>query len=116
MIQRPGREWFFEKHHFLTFLALACMGLGLTTVGVKHPERMKGLQDMGLRITGPVARVGGVVSGAGGSAWEGIRRTWTAQGELDDALTQLDELKLASADHAELVAENERLRGLLDLA
>ncbi len=113
---RPNRESFLERHHFLTFLVFAGMGLGLTTVGVKHPERMAGIQQIGLRITGPLAHLGGVVSGAGDDAVTGIRLTWTAHRDLATAQEELDELKLQMADRTEVLAENERLRGLLDLS
>ena len=112
---RPVREPFVERHHFLTFVVLAAAGLGLTTLGVKQPERIAWAHDLGLRVTGPIASVGSGASGAAETGWQAISSTWKARRELEQARTELDALRLELAQRTELASENESLRQALDL-
>ena len=109
------REPFVERHHFLTFVVLAAAGLGLTTLGIKQPERVAWVHDIGLRITGPIVSAGSGASGVAESGWQSLSSTWKVRRELEQAKLELDQLHLELAQTTELVAENESLRQALDL-
>jgi rod shape-determining protein MreC len=111
---RPQREPFLERHHFLTFVALALFGLGLTTLSIRQPERFKGVQEVGLTVMGPMARAGSSVSGAAGEAWGGVRSTWKAREDLAVLAEEVASLRPVVAERDELAFENARLRDLLD--
>ena len=99
----------------MVFVVLTGLGLALTTVAVKSPERMTPVERFGLRVIGPLAGVGGRLSGLATDAWVGLTSSWKAAGELDALQIEIRDLRLVVGDRIELAAENERLRRLLSL-
>ena len=112
---RSQREPFLERHHVVTFLVFAAAGLGLTTLSIRQPERLRGVQDIGLTIMGPAVNAGSSVSGAAGDAFGGIRSTWRARQDLAELSEEVERLRLAAMEHDALAVENAHLRDLLDL-
>lgn len=112
---RP-REPFLERHHVLTFLALAAVGVGLATLSVKQPESVQPLHDLGAVVTGPVVRLGASASGAADDAVTGMAEAFSAKARLDQARAEIDQLRLDLADRDLLAAENEALRETVGLA
>ena len=112
---RP-RESFVERHHLLTFLFMAALGVGLATLSVKQPERVRPLHDLGAQLTGPVIKVGASVSATVDGLAGGVSDALSAREKLAAAEAALDELKLLAADREALAAENETLRELSGLA
>ena len=112
---RLQREPFLERHHFLTFACVAGLGLGLTTLSVRQPERMRGVQDIGLRIFGPIAQLGSSAADATGSTASGLSGMWKAQATLDSLQGELDTLRRASSERDALLEENAKLRDVLEL-
>lgn len=111
---RPQREPFLERHHFITFVAFAALGLGLTTLSIRRPERLKGVQDLGLAVMGPMARAGSTASRAGGEAWGGIRSMWKAREDLAALTDEIESLRPIVAERDALAFENAQLRELVD--
>lgn len=109
-------ESLLERRHVLVFLVLLAAGIALATAGVKSPAALRPAEAVGVAVTGPLSRLGSGVSGTAADGWEGLGATWTARRDLEAARTELRDLRVLVADRAELAAENERLRRLLDLS
>ena len=112
---RLQREPFLERHHFLTFACVAALGLGLATLSVRQPEKVRWAQELGLRVLGPMASVGSSASSTTESVLGGISATWKARAELESLQAEVAGLRLASSERDSLAEENAKLREVLSL-
>jgi len=103
------------RRPFVVFALLAGAGLALTTLSVRAPERVEGLQRAGLALTGPLVRLGASASLAVRDAGRGFASMRQAHSELEATRRELADLRLLLSDREELATENDRLRRLLDL-
>ncbi len=109
------KQAFLERHHLATFLVLVALGVGLATASVNSPYRVTRLQQIGLALTSPLARVGSGLAGLAADAWGGLGSLGRIHEELEATRTENRDLRVRLDGLREGEKENARLRGLLRL-
>ncbi|MEM7244874.1 MAG: rod shape-determining protein MreC [Acidobacteriota bacterium] len=110
------KESLLERHHLAVLATVLGLGVAITTLGLRAPDRLLPVQERGLALTAPVVSLGHGVVRWCQSAWIGLLDLRTSHSRLVRTERELRDLRILLDERRELAIENDRLRQLLDLA